>query len=364
MQVKDAFLLSKKHLEDEKIAEVNLKYELQKWFKKVCNIILANLGETPEENDLKFLFQVEQIIQNHKDEYFEIISSNIHDYYITESENQEAIINNTVAQKTVDNTLLLHATKDGFQDNLDDFLYDEATSEKISEQIKKKLRFNNNVQTSLNRYLSFRYNIHGFTPDLIELLEYEIDEAVIEYMSNNVFIASESTLSRVTQKIYDTIIESYAEQGEGINKVTEVIQEKFNELAEYEAERIARTETLKAQGSATHNRLVSNPNVEYIQWVATDDERVRDSHAEIDGEITYADGTGMYSNGLRYPGDTNGDIEEWINCRCDEVAYIPEVGLVPPPGATSWTEDEMEFDSSLDIPDVNIELDDYLASWW
>lgn len=363
MQVKDAFLLSKKQLEDEKIAEINLKYDLKAWFNKVCTIILSNLNEDKEKNDIKFLFQVEQIINEHKQEYMDILTENIHDYYVTTSENKEAIINNTVAQKTVDNTLFFQATKDDEQFNLDDYLYDETTSKNLTEQIKKKLRFNNNIQISLNRYLN-NYHIHGLEYDVVDLLEHEIDEAVVEYMSTNVFTATESTLSRVTQDIYDIIIESYAEQGEGINKVTELIQEKFSELSEYEAERIARTETLKAQSSATHNRLVSNPNVEYIQWVATDDERVRDSHAEVDGEITFADGTGIFSNGLRYPGDTNGDIEEWINCRCDEVAYIPEAGYIPPDGATSWTEDEMVLDSTLNIPDVYVELDEYLASWW
>ena len=207
----------------------------------------------------------------------------------------------------------------------------------------------------------------GFIPsDLTrnELLAYEIDQAVIEYMADNVFIASESTLERVTQEIYNIISESYAEQGNGINQLTEDIQNKFSELQTFEAERIARTETLKAQGHATYKRLVNNTNVEYVQWVSTDDDRTRESHIELNGEITFADGNGIFSNGLKFPGDTDGAIEEWINCRCTLVAYIPEIGYVAPAGATSWRENEMVFDNSLDIPDVNVELDEYLASWW
>jgi len=183
-------------------------------------------------------------------------------------------------------------------------------------------------------------------------------------MSNNIFTASETTLSRVTQDVYDIIRENYGEQGNGVNQLTEAIQEQFTELKKYEAERIARTETLKAQGSATHNRLVNNPDVEYSQWLATDDEHTRESHAELNGQITYADGTGVYSNGLKYPGDTDGDIEEWINCRCDEVAYIPEAGFVPPANADNWYEDEMLFDTSISIPEVYVEMEDYLASYW
>ena len=362
MQVKEDYLLSRKQLEDEKIAEVNLKHDLMSWFDDVLNVILSCIRDE-KQDDILYLFQVENIIRNHKQDYLDILSDDVQDFYITHSENVEARINNKVARKQLDNTLLLVAAK---EDNLDEWLYSDITSEELSEQIKKKLRYNNNVQSTLNKYLN-RYNFNGLKPSDLgyyELLEYEIDEAVIEYMSNNVFTASESTLQRVTQKVYEIIKEAYAEEGEGTYAVADRIQEMFNDLKDFEAERIARTETLKAQSSANHNRLVNNPNVEYVQWLATDDERVRDSHAEVDGEITFADGTGMYSNGLRYPGDTSGDIEEWINCRCDEVAYIPEVGLVPPPGATSWYEDEMLFDDSLEIPEVYVEMDDYLASYW
>jgi len=365
MQIKDHYLLSRKQSEDEKIAEINLKYALTEWFDKVLSSILGKLND--DFNELTYLFQVEEIVKDYKQEYMNILSENIQDYYITVSETVEARINNTVAQKMLDRTLLCYiACKDDY--NLDDWLdYNYQAEQAIREQIKKKLRFNNNVKNSLDRYLYQNYDLHGFGPSemtVAELLAYEIDESVVEYMTNNVFIASESTLERVTQEIYGIIKEAYAEQGEGINSVTEVIQEQFTELSRYEAERIARTETLKAQSSANHNRLVNNPSVDYIQWIATDDDRTRDSHVELNGEITFADGTGIYSNGLRFPGDTNGDIEEWINCRCDEVAFVPEFGMVPPPGATSWFEDEMIVDNSISIPDVNIELDEYLASYW
>lgn len=323
------------------------------------------MDDDVKHNQIKYLYQVEQIINNHKEEYKDILADHIHDYYVETSTNQEALINNTVATKTVDNTLLLLASKDDY--NLDDWLYDYTSQEEINKEIRKKLLYNNNIQTTLNRYIKNHYDYRGFTPtqfSTTELLEFEIDEAVVEYMTTNVFTATSGTLERVTQEIYDIIIESYAEEGNGIDTVTQVILDKFNELAEYEAERIARTETLKAQGSATWNRLVNNSDVEYIQWIATNDERTRDSHAEQDGEITYADGTGVFSNGLQYPGDTNGDIEEWINCRCDIVAYIPDVGFVPPVGADNWFEDEMLFDTSLDIPEVYVDMEEYLASYW
>lgn len=321
------------------------------------------------------MYQVETVFDDYKQEYMEILSDNIQDYYIQVSENKEAIINNKVAQKALDNITIISVYKDGkkyndYQLTLDEFQdYQYATDDKIiKEAIRKKLRFYNNVQTSLNRYLPQRVNLGGqLQPTNLrysELINFEVDEAIIEYMSNNVFIASESTLSRVTQKVYDIIKEEYGEKGEGARSVAEKIQERFTELKDFEAERIARTETLKAQGHATYNRLLNNPNVEYIQWISTVDDRTRDSHLELDGEITFADGTGVFSNGLKFPGDTSGDPEEWMNCRCDIIAYIPDVGFVPPEGATSWFEDEMLFDTSLEIPEVYVEFEEYLASYW
>ena len=50
------------------------------------------------------------------------------------------------------------------------------------------------------------------------------------------------------------------------------------------------------------------------RWSATLDERVRDSHAALDGETVNTDAA--FSNGLMYPGDPNGAPAEVYNCRC------------------------------------------------
>ena len=336
-------IISRKKSTDETQAMNTLSSDIQNWFDNVFSLIMSTISEN--DNELILYYQVEAIIQNHKQEYQEILSDDIQDYYIEHSYTVEADINNTVATKSLDNI----AIKLDYFD-LPEWIYD---TEEIEKQIRKQLRYNNNTRGVLNKYLPS----HMFALTATELLDYEIDQAIIDYMSNNIFVASEHTLERVTQEIYDIIKESYGNEGNGIQQVRNDILQQFDELKKYEAERIARTETLKAQGSATHNRLVNNPAVDYVQWMSTPDELTRDSHAEIDGEITYADGTGIYSNGLRFPGDESGDIEEWINCRCTEVAYIPEPGFVPPVGADNWYEDEMLFDTSIwniEIPDIEV----------
>ena len=349
MLVKDAYIISEKQYSETKKSEDKFTEDLKDFFGKVCSLVLYKVDEN---NDNVLLYEIEEIMNSYKDEYMEILSDNIQDIFINTSHTVEATVNNQVASKSIENYMILQASKDfDYQSLLDEWLNDK---QKIEQTIQKKLKYNNNTQTTLNRYLNMN---QAFRLTAEELFEYEIDQAIIKYMTENVFVASESTLSRVTQDIYNIIKESYGEEGNGVLQVRNDIIERFDELTKYEAERIARTETLKAQGQATYNRLVNNPDVEYIQWLATDDDRTRDSHAEIDGEITYANGNGIFSNGLRFPGDTSGDIEEWINCRCTLVAYIPDVGFTAPLGVDNWYEEDMLFNTdvwNIDIPEIEV----------
>ena len=77
--------------------------------------------------------------------------------------------------------------------------------------------------------------------------------------------------------------------------------------------------------------------VEYTQWIAASDDRTRDSHLEVDGEIIPIDG--KYSNGLSYPGDMSGPVEEWINCRCSNAPFVLPYGYAAPPFSPFREED-------------------------
>lgn len=81
------------------------------------------------------------------------------------------------------------------------------------------------------------------------------------------------------------------------------------------AVRIARTETNRVMNEATLERI-SEANAKGIKtlkrWDAKLDDRVRDSHARVHGEVR-ADGE-RFSNGCLKPGD--GGPAESINCRC------------------------------------------------
>ena len=54
--------------------------------------------------------------------------------------------------------------------------------------------------------------------------------------------------------------------------------------------------------------------VDRKQWVSSRDDRVRDSHVLLDGEIVGI--TEDFKPGLSAPGDPSADPSETIRCRC------------------------------------------------
>ena len=148
-----------------------------------------------------------------------------------------------------------------------------------------------------------------------------------EDLLKKVFTASQRTLAKVTSDLNQIITEGYT-SGKGINVVANMLTRRFDQLETWEARRIARTEIHNSHNTGVM-RIYNEVGVEYTQWIAANDDRVRDSHEEINGEIIPMGAT--YSNGLEYPGDTNGPIEEWINCRCSNAPYVIPYGYMAPP---------------------------------
>lgn len=166
--------------------------------------------------------------------------------------------------------------------------------------------------------------------DLSSLLEkdqlFGTSKSAAAKLEKDTFNASQKTLTRVDKDINNILVDSYQE-GVGYKEVGRRLTKKFNQLKTFEAERIARTETHSAHELGTMQAF-EDLDVEYLQWDAHLDNRVRETHEEINGEIIPLGGT--FSNGLKYPGDKNGPIKEWINCRCHGVPYILPPGAIAP----------------------------------
>ena len=176
------------------------------------------------------------------------------------------------------------------------------------------------VKPRLNKRFDLFATLRGAEEDLLE----------------RVFIASQATLARVDTSIKTLLTEGY-QSGKGINYISNLLVKRFDQLQTWEAQRIARTEIHNSHNTAvmdTYQEL----GVEYTMWISADDERTRESHLEINGEIIRLGDT--YSNGLRFPGDTDGPIEEWINCRCSNAPYVLPYGYTAPP-QQQFTENDL-----------------------
>ncbi len=170
-----------------------------------------------------------------------------------------------------------------------------------------------------------------------------INATAEEDLLTRVFIASERTLARVDRSIMDIITLGY-KSGNGINSVANELTRRFDQLTTWESKRIARTEIHNAHNRGTMDKY-QEFGIEYTMWITAHDDRVRGlketdtaDHASLDGQIIRLGDE--YSNGLKYPGDTDGPIEEWINCRCSNAPYVIPYGYAAPP-MEQFTENDL-----------------------
>ena len=85
---------------------------------------------------------------------------------------------------------------------------------------------------------------------------------------------------------------------------------------------IARTE-MGSIASESRFAAFKDEGIEEWEWVTSHDEKVRDSHVELDGKHTDV-GKEFPESDLKYPRDPDGDAEDVINCRCVSVMYTKD----------------------------------------
>ena len=269
--------------------ERQLQQALSRLFRKLSDEVLGNLEEYWSEYQL-LQGQINLIvapIEEAQQQYYEILERYI---------KREYKLGNREAQRLVDLAMTRQAHKSIFD----------------------KLRKAVNIKAT-------RYNLFG-----------TLEEAEEELLTKT-FVASQRTIARIGADINAIITQGYT-SGKGINVVAQMLQTRFQQLETWEAKRIARTEIHNAHNNAVM-KTYETLNVEYTQWIAADDDRTRDSHIEVDREIIRIGDT--YSNGLQYPGDTSGPIEEWINCRCSNAPYVMPYGMMAPPGREQFREEDL-----------------------
>ncbi len=137
------------------------------------------------------------------------------------------------------------------------------------------------------------------------------EAAVTTWVSNNV-----SLIRTIPERFFDQTRELITESV-AIGRRPEVLRKMLEErvdVAGYNARRIARDQTSKLVGQVTRARQQAI-GVSRFVWRSSGDERVRDSHAALDGEV-FSWATGHPTEG--FPGQA-------IQCRCTADPVIDDV---------------------------------------
>jgi phage portal protein BeeE len=130
----------------------------------------------------------------------------------------------------------------------------------------------------------------------------------------------------MTLRVY-AMIDELLKVDTPLNEISRAINEKFGEFYKGQSQTIMRTEFLSSQSLAFgqfEDDINSVADVLEKEWVSFDDDRTRDVHAFLNGEVVrYRSGEeAKFSNGLRYPREEGADASEVINCRCSVVHRI------------------------------------------
>ena len=122
---------------------------------------------------------------------------------------------------------------------------------------------------------------------------------------------------------------------------------------------IARTEVIAANNAGAYGAAEASaqawgvdPGAVVKEWLATGDDRTRETHAAADGQqvMGLASVFSVGSASLAYPGDPSGPGAEVIQCRCTVLFHYPGDPDYPAPGALAAAaveEDHMTIDQTL-----------------
>jgi hypothetical protein len=136
----------------------------------------------------------------------------------------------------------------------------------------------------------------------------------------------------------DTRVERAAARGVplGQSEIDRLVARYLERHRQHRAEVIARTEILRTQSLSRHEamrqtlaQIGMKPGEVWRTWNSTKDERVRDTHAAMDGQTVRGMNTRFNSPSgakLLYPGDPAAPPEETINCRCVITFKLPRAG--------------------------------------
>jgi SPP1 gp7 family putative phage head morphogenesis protein len=134
-------------------------------------------------------------------------------------------------------------------------------------------------------------------------------------------------------RVYETVTGAWS-QGLRWESMVEQIQED-GDVTENRAKLIARDQTSKMNAAFSQERM-EGVGIERYEWSTSQDERVRESHADMDGKVCDWDDPPDVDGENVHPGEA-------INCRC---VAIPVVDMEEVAEATGASEEELEQEAA------------------
>lgn len=190
------------------------------------------------------------------------------------------------------------------RDLLDDLFYDwDAWVEEIKRAWELALR--SIVEIALKR-----------SEELLEVEVVSFDEFFVEQAILRGLRRVEE-INDFTRELLARQIRQGIMRNESIDELVQRIKSVFEGLKTWRAERIAWTESTSVS-NATLMASFKRNDIEKKMWLSMRDDRVRDSHKNLDGQIVGINEhfRTIKGNLLLYPGDPSAPPGEVVNCRC------------------------------------------------
>jgi hypothetical protein len=131
-------------------------------------------------------------------------------------------------------------------------------------------------------------------------------------------------VGETAQSQLNTSLAAGLAKGETTEQLSDRVRGVFNNLSNYEARRIAMTETSASYGYSRHEAM-TDAGIEFKAWIHTYSAAPRDSHVEAEDEYGPDGKTGpipidqpfvVDGEELMYPADESGSAGNVINCHC------------------------------------------------
>ena len=193
------------------------------------------------------------------------------------------------------------------------------------------------ILTELSRVTNKTFRNIGILSikSVFDTLDTGIESQILAVLAANVLTTSaeiaDTTIASATAVIIQQMkISQYIAPDKYIPSISRMIAKKIGgNGAKSRAMTIARTETHKAANVSQFTRAemaATDSGLDVrIEWISTNDGRVRDSHRSTNGKII-AMGDSFNVNGakMKYPSDPSGGAANVINCRCVLGYHVPE----------------------------------------